>query len=112
MPTLLVYDGVIPMNADSPLGDARLLSELPLELEMVEDGTRAYGRDFAANATGSARFGRIVGPLGSVVFQLRDEDLVLISESGAQTRTIVTGMHVRTDFVIVCPEPTSTSRHV
>ncbi len=98
-PTLMVYDGEVPADADVPLGEQRLLAELPLTLSRAGVAIRLRGFDSAANAAGVATFARVLNRHG-VVVQVRDEELVLINSLEGSTHTIVTGMFVRTDFTL------------
>ena len=108
-PMFLVYDGQVPTNADAPPGDALVLAEFPVTISRQPGELRVCGVDFAANATGTATFGRLIGADGSVVCQMREGDLVLLLESGARTWTILSGMWLQTDFVLAVPGLTVTA---
>ena len=92
-PTLLVYDGEIPDDADAPLCNARLLAEMPLELNRTAKAIHGYGVDDASNANGVARFARVVSRNGTVL-QVLGHEIELFAESGERTAIVFTGMRL------------------
>jgi hypothetical protein len=111
-PTLRIYAGMQPLDADAAISRQTLLSEIELTASQFNAGewhTRVafdghtgfarnafgapfhlHGVDAAANATGTASFGRLVDGYGETVMDLIGDELVLLDEHGKRTRCITT----------------------
>lgn len=96
VPTLRIYSGKVPRDADSPIKNNFLLSEI----QLTKRGNEFNGTDFSANNTGIATFARLYDSNGLAVMDFRGNSMGLNTPYISSGCTIMMGMHIENGLIL------------